>query len=553
MPLFNGTEIENLLLKGMDNYAELTFHESRLRKYQKEEPAFQNVHRIKLEENLTVWDNGAWFILKPRFFYQLMNPVIRGTLNTTVSTMLGIEEQISDQSLTALTKITHNDLVFTVFTMLKIMEEKLLQFSPKAPGKSFKSFGDYQTFIHTHIKPSNYEFMLMESLWPGIKDEGRWLEISHQDSESTFGFSIDILKEIIGKITINSSLQFIALNAGLEREGLLDCMPTIGLCDLSSEEFNLIIQGVFDIDANILMQFHLMYGWLTKNSCDTSSSPFTKILSSLLGAILEKPANLEQFLRTLNLQQGLAKDRLKIIQTNQIYCEKIERSWNNLHLRAHESNNENCLSGICALNEEFNKLLPVFRRGEINKKAFVDQVRLSILTNAKDFFADAPSSTALLELWDILFKKQPDNSQLRQALSIYKFCNKTEQAISSLYTNISQSEKVKAHTMYFDAITSLQEEMQALLTQLKNGEINKEVFATTAPKAIQKAQRIFQREPVWYNALINILKEIANFCISLAYDKKNTPQKFFVLERKESKAITEFENDLNTDINSFIN
>ena len=85
-----------------------------------------------MDANSDVWSNGAWFILKPRFFHRIKTK--KTELNAVITSLLELDDtvNISDKMVhQALIDNTDNDTLFDVFIMLKIALEKMGTVSPQ--------------------------------------------------------------------------------------------------------------------------------------------------------------------------------------------------------------------------------------------------------------------------------------------------------------------------------------------------------------------------------------------------------------------------------------
>jgi hypothetical protein len=448
MPLLDKTPayttLEMALLNGMNNSSALTFSEANLTPsvYKNDGTSYQNVHTIPLEADLMTWNNGAWFILKPRFFNQIINNSKRTELNVLVTSLLGLDNTVNINNTVlsdALIQNTDNDIIFDVFVMMKIMIEKLELVSPKRA----RNFEYYQA-ISPLRRLNKHEQELAVSLWPGIKYKTMWQKSLEQDLESTVGIVFGCLQEVIAQVAINSSLQSIALKVGLEHKNLVnekDLIKSGGLCDLTSKDLDTMTDFLCS-----LPQTKAVYDWLVKHD-----SQLTRTLSQLLGAILEKPQNVKNFLQALNLQQGSAKSIL----------DKIERE-------------------------------------KISKEQLIKENK--------------------------------------------NFSDKINVLLTELSKKINSSGQAK----YIDATTSLQQQLERYLDQLRKTEINRETFMDHAILVIQHIQPIFREEPKWYDFFTDFLKKILNFFIEFVSSPKENPHKFFKLINEEANDIIKFESSLKT-------
>lgn len=385
--------LENTLLRGMNDYNELTFNEKQITPiiYKHNNPSYQNVHQINLEADLSVWNNGAWFILKPRFYNQIMSTK-REDLNLLISSFLQLNETMSiDNSVLneALILNTDNDVVFEAFIMMKIMLEKLKRVCPQRA----RDFEDYQT-KNLLQQLSTHEQNLANSLWPGIKDKTLWQQSFNLDLDETVGMVFACLQEMIAQIAINSCLQSISLNAGLKHKNLGDYKDSSkkqGICDLTTEDLDTLADFLCS-----LPETKRVYEWLV-----TQDSQIARTLSQLLEALLEKPKNVQKFLQALNLQQGTAKlelekieekDKLKlqIIKENTACSEQVTLLVDELSQQIHSEGNAEHISAIVGLKEELRPHLETLKTAEIDRKAFKD-LSIGAIKNTQPLF-EAESS-----------------------------------------------------------------------------------------------------------------------------------------------------------------
>lgn len=385
--------LENILLRGMNDYNELTFNEKQITPiiYKHNNTSYQNVHQINLEADLSVWNNGAWFILKPRFYNQIMSTK-KEDLNLLISSFLQLNDTMSiDNSVLneALILNTDNDVVFEAFIMMKIMLEKLKRVCPQKA----RDFEDYQTKnLLQQLSP--HEQTLASSLWPGIKDKTLWQQSFNLDLDETVGMVFACLQEMIAQIAINSCLQSIALNAGLKHKNLGDYKDSLkkqGICDLTTQDLDTLAEFLCS-----LPETKRVYEWLV-----TQDSQIARTLSQLLEALLEKPRNVQKFLQALNLQQGTAKlelekieekDKLKfqIIKANTACAEQVTLLLDELSQQIHSEGNAEHISAIVELKEELKPHLETLKTAEIDRKSFKD-LSIGAIKNVQPLFEAEPS------------------------------------------------------------------------------------------------------------------------------------------------------------------
>lgn len=318
----NYADLENILLNGMNDPSALNKSEIQLTpiQYRKGELSFQNVHQIRLEADFETWNNGAWFILKPRFFNQIKTKS-REQLNVLVSTLLNEDQipHISDEAIyRACIENTKNDVIFDAFVMMKIMMERFASLAPQkfqntTKAKAYIGYlttnynfnNKYQINGNIRESISPTELALAESIWPGLKNPLLWEDSLKLELE-TIGLIFGCLQEIIAKIAVNASLQSIALEVGLQKRGLTQdqTQNTTGICDLSQNDLDVMSELL-----SMLPETRILYLALAKNDC-----PLALTLSQLLGAVLEQPTNVPNFLKALNLKAGTAQQELNAIE-----------------------------------------------------------------------------------------------------------------------------------------------------------------------------------------------------------------------------------------------
>ena len=385
--------LENTLLTGMNNYNELTFNEQQITPiiYRRNNPSFQNVHQINLEADLSIWNNGAWFILKPRFYNQIIQ-TNRDDLNLLISSFLQLNDTISidDAVLNeALILNTNNDVVFEAFIMMKIMMEKLNRVCPQRAW----DFEDYQT-KNWFKQLSHHEQTLASSLWPGIKDKTLWQQSFNLNLDETVGMVFACLQEMIAQIAMNSCLQSIALNAGLKHKNLGDYKDSLkkqGICDLTTQDLDTLADFLCS-----LPETQRVYEWLV-----TQDSQIALTLSQLLEALLEQPKNVQKFLQTLNLQQGTAqlelekieeknKSKLRIFKENTACADQVSLLLDKLSQEIQNEGTDEQISAISGLNEQLRPHLEALKTAQLDRNVFKD-LATGAIKKVQPLFKEEPS------------------------------------------------------------------------------------------------------------------------------------------------------------------
>ena len=259
-----------------------------------------NVHRIKLEDDFSVWNKGTYYIFKKNFFGVILAIPNRDLLSGIIQNRLelDIKPRIPVRILEkALIVNTQNNRIFESFIMLKILEERFYQANPANSIDAER----YQ-LNPFHRSFSNYENELIGSLWPMVNDSTKWCNNPSPDYE-TISLIINGLQGIIAQIAINSTFEAIALQYVMQKQEPPD---SLGLCDLSKIDLNEIITNF--INATDKSTLKTMDNWLKTSN----PSPLTETISKLLNASLEVPPNIPKFLNALNLKEGSAKEECDI-------------------------------------------------------------------------------------------------------------------------------------------------------------------------------------------------------------------------------------------------
>jgi len=311
----NYSALERILLQGMNDFHGRIDNPYVPAEYKHKGSKYQNVHEIKLEADVDKWNNAVWFLLKPRFLNDMKSSGFR-CVQELIQNILELQELPSyemTQSILDKTLIhdTQNNRVFESFIMLKRLDERLFQASP------------YETEITTteqyqakrfHSDASTYEKELIGSLWPAVKDPSqweRWSRESHAPDYDNISLVLQTMQGIIAQIAIQSSIEASLFEFGRQQQRefrFASYSPDLlGLCDLKQDELISMIDGLLSLPAT-----RKVADWLARNEA-SHSTPLTKTLSQLFGAILKTPANVDDFLAALNLKNSSAKTELEKI------------------------------------------------------------------------------------------------------------------------------------------------------------------------------------------------------------------------------------------------
>lgn len=382
--------LQQVLLTGMDNFQKLTDVERGL--VEKNKIAFVNVHKVPLDATLEQWNQGAWFILNPRFFSGIIH-FDRKQLQAIIASILEINAvELTDASLeNDLINKQKNQVVFNAFVMLKIIKEHIPS-SPRllsdTPDRQFLT--DY-----------------MQSLG---------------DKNIPF---FDSLFNVIAQIAIKSTLQQIALNYAIEQKGLdtkqINNPANKGICELSSQDFQLMTE-LFDREE--LLKLQRLFDKY-RNQYE-----FARIFTGLIEAILEnKPTNFLAFLNVKNTsaQQELeqiekalqaAQLRQQELANNKRLVAQIKGELDVLLREINETNNPRYIQAMYPLTLPLNTALDAFEAGELDKGAFLDLVadtikpvvRFFIKENQVEWYTPQVNLLKMVANYAISFKyNQNDN------------------------------------------------------------------------------------------------------------------------------------------------
>ena len=300
--------MERSLLAEMDNFrnAQTTGVPT---EYQRGGTHHQNVHKIKLESDFPTWNNGAWFVLKTRFFFEIRFNFKISYLNAIIGKILGLVEapRIQDGILKKVSiDNTQNNRVFETFIMIKRLDERLLQADPARAKMS----GGYQG-LPFHADFSPYEKKLLGDIWPMVKDPSLWQKSQTPRYESIREV-LDALKNVIAGIAIHSTYEAIALE--IVHQGT-EPQNGFGSYDLKKHDLKAIIEAFLASDKETIKT---LAAWLNRNN----DSPLTQTLSSLLNAALEEPVNVPKFLEALNLKNRSAKAEFELLHKKEQFAPK---------------------------------------------------------------------------------------------------------------------------------------------------------------------------------------------------------------------------------------
>ena len=332
--------LERILLQGMNNFRGQYYNPDVPAEYQRGGIKYQNVHEIKLEDDIDKWNNAVWFLLKPQFLSDMkeeglryVQQLIKNILELQVEPSSAMTNSILDKTLI---NDTQNNRIFEAFIMLKRLDERLFQANPYA---IYRNDSTYTRLIKTNITTaeqyqarefhgdaSAYEKELIGSLWPAVKDPSEWLRLSRESSAPDYddiSLVLQTLQGIISQIAVQSSIEANVFEFGRQQQRefrFAKYTPTLlGLCDLNQDELQSMIDGLISLPAT-----KKVADWLARNET-SHSTPLTKTISQLFGAILKTPANVDGFLAALNLKNSSAKTELgkiEIIEADGIAAEK---------------------------------------------------------------------------------------------------------------------------------------------------------------------------------------------------------------------------------------
>ena len=301
--------MEKILLAEMDNFRS-PHTEGVPAEYQLGGTHYQNVHTIKLESDFPTWNNGAWFVLKTHFFFEIRFNFNSLYLKAIIGNILGLPEAppVPDKILKKISiDNTQNNRIFETFIMIKRLDERLLQADPTRA----KTSEEYQALPFL-VDFSPYEKKLLGDIWPMVKDPSQWQNTQPPTYESIRQV-LDALKNVIAGIAIHSTYEAIALE--LVHQGT-EPQNGVGSYDLKKHDLNAIIEAFLASDKETIKT---VAAWLNRNN----NSPLTQTLSSLLNAALEEPVNVPKFLEALNLKDRSAKAELELLHKKDQFPHKL--------------------------------------------------------------------------------------------------------------------------------------------------------------------------------------------------------------------------------------